>query len=91
MGGTKTCQTCKWVKNPGEFAECVAPQNMEMYVSRFRARQKTLSVVGFGGAEETPNPTPRWIYCTTLRSGGWLNALATQACGESGRWWALRD
>lgn len=67
----KLCRDCKWMRAPGEFARCVAPQNI-----------RPTTVIGTGFEER---PEVRWIFCSTHRYGGLLVGLITKACGN-GRW-----
>jgi hypothetical protein len=77
----KTCATCRWMREPGEYAQCYAPQNT---ISNAAAEQVGFDLVGFG---EKAKPKRRWEYCSTQRTGGWFDTWVTNSCGRSGRWW----
>lgn len=77
----RLCKDCKFCRDPGEFAECRAPQN------RVTERCVTQALVT-GKSIEKIRHSYRWIYCSTQRDGGLIESWITRSCGSAGRWWA---
>lgn len=72
----KLCKNCKWMREPGKFAKCVAPQNMR--------RDTQYDAVGFPDT----TMTPKFVYCSTQRGSGWdawILGVMIDSCGN-GRW-----
>ncbi len=68
----KLCKDCKWMKDPGEFAKCTAPQNIECAPG---------TLTGF--AEE---PQYKITYCSTQRRLKMFDAWLLKRCGQAGKW-----
>lgn len=75
----KTCDTCKWMVDPGKYPKCHAPSNFE---SRKIEAAKLVSPL----VADTDDKY-RYEYCTTQRMGGWFDSRLVKTCGRSGRWW----
>lgn len=69
----KLCKECRWCKNPGEFAECRAPQNKK------NINKQT-------GFEEERRYNYCSTQRSSLL-GGWISCRLDGACGVEGRWW----
>jgi len=76
----KTCATCRWMVEPGEFAKCEAPKN--------RVRAASSDPTGFGRDREAEW---RWSSCSIQRTGGLLDMILARICGRDGWWWEPRS
>lgn len=72
----KLCKDCKWVREPGNYAKCAAPKNID----------KRVELTGFRDDAEV-----RWRYCSTLREFNWIEALFFDGCGKSGKWYEPKE
>lgn len=82
---TNPCSKCKWMRDPGEFAQCIAPQNMVEKHDRAEPPETSFPV------KVQIRIKPRWYYCSTHRNSDWLSALMGRACGRSGRWFEAAE
>ena len=75
MSAPKLCKDCKWVRDPGQFAKCDAPQNI-----------KNPSKTGFKENERrwdycsVHRESPAWFPFDILY----------RLCGTRGRWWEAK-
>ncbi len=72
--GVRLCRDCKWIINPGEYAECSFPVKRP-YIDLVTGKKKQ------SGRE--------FSYCSVQRDADWLWArVAPQGrCGRAGRWY----
>ena len=74
MSAPKLCKDCKWMRDPGEFAKCEAPQNMTSDIrTGFEAVRRRWTHCNIH-REGSPFPLDM-IY---------------GLCGNSGRWWEAK-
>lgn len=50
--GPKLCRDCKWMREPGAYAKCVAPQNLKPLLTGFEAEAELR----------------KYVFCSTHRS-----------------------
>lgn len=69
------CTDCQWVRKPGDYAECHAPQGRPVgdYLS---GSTSTRAHIG---------------YCSIQREAGWWWARQLNNCGKEGRWFVPKD
>ena len=80
----RLCVDCKWMRDPGEFARCLAPQN-----TRVEVDPGGMNATGF--KDETRTRTyQRFTFCATQRYGWRIEAILFNVCGPQGRWWTPR-
>lgn len=78
MSAPKLCKDCKWMRDPGEFARCEAPQNV--------LKINSVALVGF-----EDRLSFRYKFCATHRDSGWIICrLIDKTCGREGRWWKAK-